>query len=93
MRKTRHGDYRTLDRLNDVDYRDLGRVRGKHVSTLKDIDWVIIGGQSASSGEPGKQPEWDWFYQILKQWEEYGCKVYAKPNLTVRPKEFPDLRT
>ena len=33
LRKTGHGYYGPLGRLNHVDYRDLGRVPGKHVST------------------------------------------------------------
>ncbi len=53
------------------------------------IDWIIIGGQSSSTGEPAHQPEWDWVELILLQAREYKLPVYFKPNLFVRPKEYP----
>ena len=53
------------------------------------FDWIIIGGQSQSSGGPGKQPEWEWVESLLNQSREYGLKVYFKPNLEVRPREYP----
>lgn len=56
---------------------------------LEYFDWVIIGGRSKSSGMPAFQPEWEWVEHLLKQAREAGCKVYFKPNLTVRPKEYP----
>lgn len=52
--------------------------------------WVIIGGRSASSGMPAGQPEWEWVESILRQARDAGCQVYFKPNLTVRPKEYPE---
>jgi protein gp37 len=60
--------------------------------TFKDIsifDWLIIGGQSESSGEPAKQPEWEWVEHLLNQARKKDIKIYFKPNLTIRPKEYP----
>jgi len=53
------------------------------------FDWVIIGGQSKTSGEPECQPEWQWVEEILTCARECMCSVYFKPNLTVRPRELP----
>lgn len=53
------------------------------------IDWIIIGGQSASSGEPARQPEWPWVERLLIDARRWGVKVYFKPNLLVRPREMP----
>jgi hypothetical protein len=52
---------------------------------------VIIGGQSESTGEPAGQPEWDWVENLTNQARKLGVKVYWKPNLTVRPKEYPEI--
>lgn len=56
---------------------------------LNFFDWVIIGGRSASSGMSAFQPKWEWVEHLLGQAREAGCKVYFKPNLTVRPQEYP----
>jgi len=53
------------------------------------FDWLIIGGQSESSKEPEFQPEWDWVESLLIQARKANVKVYFKPNLEVRPKEYP----
>lgn len=53
------------------------------------FDWYIIGGQSATTGEPAKQPEWRWVLSVYLQAQHAGAQVYEKPNLTVRAKEFP----
>jgi protein gp37 len=53
------------------------------------LDWLIIGGQSESSGEPARQPEWGWVEKLLWQAFEASCPVFFKPNLTVRPREYP----
>jgi protein gp37 len=53
------------------------------------FDWVIIGGQSKTSGEPECQPEWLWVEEILTCARECMCSVYFKPNLTARPRELP----
>lgn len=54
------------------------------------FDWVIIGGQSRSSKCEAYQPEWEWVESLLTQARESECKVYFKPNLSVRPKEYPE---
>jgi protein gp37/DNA-directed RNA polymerase specialized sigma24 family protein len=53
------------------------------------FDWIIIGGQSRSSGQPEAQPEWPWVEDLLSQARKSGIPVYFKPNLTVRPREYP----
>ncbi len=58
---------------------------------FENIDWVIIGGQSSSTGEPARQPEWNWVESILVQAREIDLPVYFKPNLLVRPREYPDV--
>lgn len=56
-------------------------------------DWVIIGGSSGNSQTPAIQPEWEWVEGLLKQardaFDGYGLSVYFKPNLTIRPREYP----
>jgi len=61
--------------------------------SLAMFDWVIIGGRSKNSNEPASQPEWKWVSSLTRQAEDDGCKVYWKPNLTVRPREYPTNRT
>jgi protein gp37 len=53
------------------------------------FDWVIIGGQSRSSGAPEFQPEWPWVESLLQQARSAGAAVYWKDNLKVRPREYP----
>lgn len=53
------------------------------------LDWVIIGGQSETNpGEPARQPRWEWVEHLHYQARQAGCRVYWKPNLTVRPREY-----
>ena len=56
---------------------------------LSVFDWIIIGGQSQSSQMPAAQPEWEWVESLMIQAREADCKIYFKPNLIVRPKEYP----
>jgi len=58
---------------------------------IANIDWIIIGGRSKSTGMPAGQPEWGWVENLLFQVRnlQSNSKVYFKPNLTVRPKEYP----
>jgi protein gp37 len=58
--------------------------------SMEMFDWIIIGGRSRCSGLPEFQPKWEWVESILTQAREYGLKVYFKPNLTVRPREYPE---
>lgn len=58
-------------------------------NSLEMFDWVVIGGQSASSQTQASQPEWEWVEHLWNQARASDCKVYWKGNLTVRPKECP----
>jgi protein gp37 len=59
-------------------------------NSMEMFDWIIIGGRSRCSGLPEFQPQWEWVESIVKQAREYGLKVYFKPNLIVRPREYPE---
>ena len=54
------------------------------------FDWMIIGGQSRSTGQPAMQPEWKWVENLLMEARHWEIPIYFKPNLTIRPKEFPN---
>lgn len=56
---------------------------------LSGVDWLIIGGRSASSKMPAFQPEWSWVENLHFAARKAGCRIYWKPNLTVRPTEYP----
>lgn len=56
---------------------------------LSMFDWIIIGGRSRNTKLPEFQPKWEWVESLLMKAREYGLKVYFKPNLTARPKEYP----
>jgi hypothetical protein len=59
-------------------------------SSLDMFDWVVIGAQSAQGTTvPEIQPPWAWVEHLIRQARDAGCRVYLKPNLTVRPKEYP----
>lgn len=55
------------------------------------FDWLIIGGRSRSTGMPEGQPEWEWVEDLLMQARKDNLSVYFKPNLKVRPIEYPLL--
>ena len=60
--------------------------------TFKDLrvfDWLIIGPQRVGSGHA--QPQWEWVEHLLSQARAAGLKVYFKPHLKVRPREYPIL--
>ena len=63
----------------------------KFPNGLQGVDWLIIGGRSAAGGQTEFQPEWSWVESLVNQAREANCLVYFKPNLKVRPKEFPIL--
>ncbi|MCP3965614.1 MAG: DUF5131 family protein [Lentisphaerae bacterium] len=55
------------------------------------LDWLIIGGQSKTSKVPAMQPQWEWVEDLLIEARSTEhCRVYFKPNLTVRPMEYPE---
>jgi len=56
---------------------------------LSVFDWVIIGGRSKSSAMPAFQPDWEWVEHLHFQARQANCKIYWKPNLKVRPTEYP----
>lgn len=60
-----------------------------HFTSLSMFDWIIFGGRSKSSGMAEGQPEWTWPFNLTMQAREAGCKIYWKPNLTARPREYP----
>jgi protein gp37 len=53
------------------------------------VDWLIIGSRSKSSGMPAFHPEWEWVEHLLFQARKKNVQVYFKPNLTARPMEYP----
>lgn len=53
------------------------------------FDWVIIGGQSETTSMSGFQPPWEWVESLINQARKSKCKIYIKPNLKSRPKEYP----
>jgi len=53
------------------------------------LEWVIIGGQSKSSGAPAMQPEWNWCKPLVKAALVNDVPLYFKPNLITRPQETP----
>jgi protein gp37 len=57
--------------------------------SLEMFDWVVIGGQSASSQAPAFQPPWEWVEHLHTQARAAGCQIYWKPNLETRPREYP----
>jgi len=57
----------------------------------KSLDWLIIGGESTSSGMPAGQPQWEWVIKLYFQVEKLGLPYYAKPNLEVRPQRYPSV--
>ena len=63
-------------------------IKGEWLSVF---NWVIIGGQSETSGMSADQPEWEWVESLHNQARNAGCAIYWKPNLTVKPKEYPKL--
>jgi protein gp37 len=62
------------------------RTRFKDLSMF---DWVVIGGQSRSSGAPEFVPDPRWVY-VITEAHRAGCKVYCKPN-TDRAEHFASL--
>ena len=58
-------------------------------TSLDMFDWVVIGGASKSSETPAFQPPWEWVEHLIRQARAAGCRVYLKPNLESRPREYP----
>lgn len=64
---------------------------GKIETDLEPVDWLIVGGRSRSKGMEAGQPEWEWVEELIWQARERDVQIYFKPNLTVVPKEYPEL--
>jgi protein gp37/transposase-like protein len=66
-------------------------------TSLEMFDWVVLGGQSRSSGAPEFLPPFDWVAEIVTKAKAAGCKVYIKPNIgfdgPTRPREYPGMLT
>ncbi len=60
-----------------------------HFEHLERFQWLIIGGRSRSRGMPAFQPESIWVERLVWQARKAKCRVYFKPNLEYRPKEWP----
>jgi protein gp37 len=58
---------------------------------LRMFDWVIIGARSKTTTGGEFQPQFDWVLDITNSALDAGCKVYWKPNLTVRPRQYPEV--
>lgn len=58
-------------------------------SDMSMFDWVIIGGNSGNHRMPPSQPKWSWVEKLFNMARRDGVKVYFKPNLTARPREYP----
>ncbi len=57
-------------------------------NSLEMFDWVVVGGQSASTQTPEFQPPLEWVVHLLNQAIAAKCKVYWKDNLET-PKQCP----
>lgn len=60
------------------------------VNTLQYYDWLIVGGQSRTRQCPAFQPEWEWVESLMSEAREEELPVFWKPNLMVRPEEYPE---
>jgi protein gp37 len=60
-------------------------------SDLSMFDWVVIGASSKSTQTDEFQPPWEWVEHLIGQARAAGCRVYVKPNLKTRPREYPGL--
>lgn len=62
-------------------------------SDLRMFDWVVIGGQSRSTGSSETFPDPRWVHDLTDQAIKAGCKVYWKENIAPKVgmfKEYPD---
>jgi protein gp37/ParB-like chromosome segregation protein Spo0J len=56
---------------------------------LKLFQWVVIGGASKSTKTDEFKPPREWVQHLWVQAEKAGCKIYEKPNLLERRREYP----
>ena len=76
-------------KVNNILFISCEPLMEKIETDLSCIDWIIIGGRSKSKGMPAGQPKWIWVEDLIWQARENDVPVYAKPNLTILPKEYP----
>ena len=76
-------------KINNILFISCEPLMEKIETDLSSIDWLIIGGRSKSKGMPAGQPKWEWVEELIWQAREDNTPVYAKPNLTIKPKEYP----
>ena len=51
-------------------------------SSLEGIDWIVIGAQSANSGQNDAfAPRFEWVADLVAQAKRDGCKIWLKTNL------------
>jgi len=67
----------------------LERITFNHLSLF---NWIIIGGCSKNTKQPGSQPEPEWVDHLVNQAREARCKIYFKPNLKAIPEGMPRLK-
>jgi len=64
-------------------------------SDLSMFDWVVIGGQSRSSGAPEFFPDPIWVLDLIHDARAAGCAVYLKPNISriggLELKQYPPI--
>ncbi|MHA1558528.1 MAG: DUF5131 family protein [Alphaproteobacteria bacterium] len=79
------------DNIRFISFEPLNEVINTGIETFegKPFDWMIIGGRSKNSKMPAFQPEWEWVEHLLLYARAENIPVYFKPNLIVRPKEYP----
>jgi protein gp37/ParB-like chromosome segregation protein Spo0J len=53
------------------------------------FDWIVLGGSSKSTQTPEFRPPREWIEHLWKQADSGGCKLYEKPNLLSRRREYP----
>lgn len=61
-------------------------------NNLDIFDWIIIGGQSETMNMKEFQPKWEWVESLVNQARRANCKIYMKPNLKSRIKEYPEIK-
>lgn len=78
-----------LDKISHENYMFESPMNNKDIEDYP-VDWIIIGAKSKTTSEPEMQPKWSWVEKILFDARIANIPVYFKPNLTVRPREYPN---
>lgn len=56
---------------------------------LDRFQWIVLGGASKSTQTPEFKPPREWVTHLWAQARAAGCKIYEKPNLLERCREYP----